>query len=418
MGSFKYLVYIIRQWVQNTVTSRKAHGIGQMKEVVMQVKIPAVYMRGGTSKAVFFHEKDLPDDPDVRDRVILAAYGSPDPNRRQIDGMGGAVSTTSKTAIISPSKNADYDVNYHFGQVSIDRPIIDQKGNCGNISSAVGPFAIDEGLVRADEPFTHVRIYQTNTKKLIIAEVPVKDGRYNEEGEYAIDGVPARGGQIKLHFVEPGGSVTKALLPTGNVQDHMDLPGIGRISISIVDAATPAVFVRAKDLGLNGTEIYEIDGSEEIRDKLEAIRGMAAVMIGLASSQEEASARVQSVPKIAFVSKPQDYKTVSGHAIQKGDIDFVARIMSMGTLHKAYAVTGAICTTGAANIEGTVVNEMLEAGSIDGRETRLGHPGGIIPIEAKVEQKGNQYVYSEAILSRTARRLMDGHVYVPQKHFS
>jgi 2-methylaconitate cis-trans-isomerase PrpF len=383
----------------------------------MQVRIPAVYMRGGTSKAVFFHENHLPKDPEIRDRVILAAYGSPDPNRRQIDGMGGAVSTTSKVAIISSSKDPGYDVNYNFGQVSIDKPKIGYQGNCGNISSAVGPFAIDEGLVNIEEPITTVRIYQMNTKKLIIAEVPVKDDLYNEDGDYAIDGVPGTGGKVTLHFVDPGGSVTGRLLPTGSVKDVMEVPGIGKITISIVDAANPVVFVRAKDVGLKGTEIHEIDGSAEIRQGLEAIRSRGAVMLGLASSPEEASAISQDVPKMAFVSEPQDYKAVTGKNISKGEIDIVARIMSMGTLHKAYAATGAICTTGAAKIGGTVVNEMLDEAALGAKEIRLGHPGGIIPVGVKIEEKGKSYEYEEAVLGRTARRLMGGYIYVPEKHF-
>ena len=383
----------------------------------MQVRIPAVYMRGGTSKAVFFHENHLPKDPEMRDRVILAAYGSPDSNRRQIDGMGGAVSTTSKTAIISPSKDPDYDVNYHFGQVSIDKPKIGYQGNCGNISSAVGPFAIDEGLVNVEEPITTVRIYQANTKKLIIAEVPVKDGLYNEEGDFAIDGVPGMGGKVTLHFVNPGGSVTGKLLPTGNVTDIIEVPGIGEITISIVDAANPVVFVRARDLGLRGTEIYEIDGGAEIRQRLEVIRSRGAVMLGLVSSPEEASEISQDVPKVAFVSEPQDYRAVTGKNISKDEIDIVGRIMSMGTLHKAYAATGAICTAGAAKIEGTVLNELLGKGILEAKEIRLGHPGGIIPVGAEVEKKGSSYEYKEAVLSRTARRLMDGYVYVPERYF-
>jgi 2-methylaconitate cis-trans-isomerase PrpF len=383
----------------------------------MQVKIRAVYMRGGTSKAVFFHENHLPKDPTIRDRVILAAYGSPDPNRRQIDGMGGAVSVTSKLAIISPSKDPHYDVNYNFGQVSIDKPKIGYQGNCGNISSAVGPFAIDEGLVGAEEPVTTVRIYQTNTKKLIIAEAPVRDGLYNEEGDYAIDGVPGAGGKVTLHFIDPGGSVSGKLLPTGSVKDVIEIPGLGEMTVSIVDAANPVVFIRARDLGLTGTEIYEIDGSTEIRQRLEAIRSRGAAMLGLASSPEEASEISQDVPKIAFVSEPQNYKAVTGQMIGKDQVDVVARMMSMGTLHKTYAVTGAICTTGAAKIEGTVVNEVLDEVALKAGEIRLGHPGGIIPVGAEVERKGNGFEYREAVLCRTARRLMDGYVYVPEKHF-
>jgi 2-methylaconitate cis-trans-isomerase PrpF len=383
----------------------------------MQTRIKAVYMRGGTSKAVFFHENHLPQDPEVRNRVILAAYGSPDPNKRQIDGMGGAVSTTSKLAIISPSKDPAYDVNYTFGQVSIDKPKIGYQGNCGNISSAVGPFAIDEGLVNAEEPITKVRIYQANTKKLIVAEVPVKDGLYNEEGDFAIDGVPGTGGKVRLHFFNPGGSVTGRLLPTGNVRDIIDIQGIGELTLSIVDAANPVIFVRAQDLGLRGTEIHEIDGNTEIRQRIEAIRGRVAVMLNLASSPEKATEISQDVPKIAFVSKPQDYKTVAGEVIQKEKIHLVARIMSMGTLHKAYAATGAICTAGAAMIEGTVVHEMLGKSTPESKEVRLGHPGGIIPVGAIIEKKGNAYEFTEALVGRTARRLMDGYVYVPEKYF-
>lgn len=383
----------------------------------MQVRIPAVYMRGGTSKAVFFRENHLPKDPEMRDRVIMAAYGSPDPNRRQIDGMGGAVSTTSKVAIISPSKDPNYDVNYYFGQVAIDKPKIGYQGNCGNISSAVGPYAIDEGLVNVEEPITTVRIYQKNTKKLIIAEVPIRDGLYNEEGDYAIDGIPGTGGKVTLHFVNPGGSVTGRLLPTGNVTDAIEVPGIGKITISIIDAANPVVFVGAKDIGLKGTEISEIDGSAEIRQKLEAIRSRGAVMLGLASSPEEASEISQDVPKMAFVSEPQDYTAVTGRNISKDEVDIVGRIMSMGTLHKAYAVTGAICTAGAAKIEGTVLHELLSKGALETKEIRLGHPGGIILVGVEVDKEGNSFEYKEAVLGRTARRLMDGYVYVPEKYF-
>ena len=375
-------------------------------------------MRGGTSKALFFHENHLPNDLETRNRVILAAYGSPDPNHRQIDGIGGAVSTTSKVSIISPSEDPQYDVNYLFGQVSIDKPMIDYKGNCGNISSAVGPFAIDEGLVRAEEPMTLVRIYQVNTKKLIVAEVPVRNGLHNEEGDFVITGVPNPGAEVRLHFVDPGGSVTQKLLPTGNAKDMIEVAGIGKIAISIVDAANPLVFVRASDLGLKGTEIVEIDNSAEIRMKLENIRSRAAVMIGLARSPEEASERSQAVPKMAFVSEPQEYKNVTGQVTQKGEIDLTARIMSMGTLHKAYAGTGAICTAGAARIEGTVVQEVLSRSALGMSQIRLGHPGGVMTVGVEIEKKGNTYNYKEAVLSRSARRLMEGYVYVPEKYFS
>ena len=373
-------------------------------------------MRGGTSKSVFFHENHLPKDPAVRDRVILAAYGSPDPNRRQIDGMGGAVSSTSKVAIISPADDPDYDVNYNFGQVGIDSPLVDFRGNCGNISAAVGPFAVDEGLVRAQEPVTHVRIYQVNTKKRIVAEVPIRDGRFDESGDYSIDGIPGTGAKISLHFVSPGGSITGLLLPTGNVVDSIEVPGTGKIDVSIVDAANPIVFVRAADLGLKGIEIHEIDAGAEIRNILESIRSRVAVMIGMASSPQEASEKVQAVPKIAFVSKPRDYQTITGKMVRKSEIDLVGRIISMGALHKAYAGTGAICTAGAAKIKGTIVNEMF-GGDDHAEIIRIGHPGGTMEIGVKVENNGNAYEYVEAVVGRTARRLMEGYVCVPEKYF-
>ena len=384
----------------------------------MQVRITAVYMRGGSSKAVFFMEKDLPSDPESRDRVILAAFGSPDPNARQIDGMGGAVSTTSKVAIISPSKVPGTDVNYNFGQVSVTAPLIDYKGNCGNISSAVGPFAIDEGLVSAQEPMTTVRIWQENTKKVIIAEVPVKDKKHQVEGDYSIDGVPGSGAKITLRFLEPGGSVTGKLLPTGNVRDTVETRQYGTFTVSIVDAANPVVFLKAGELGLEGTEIDEIDSNPEILCKLQVIRSYAAVIIGLAETPEEAAEYSPAIPKIAFVCGPKKYKAVTGRLITAADIDLVARIMSMGKLHRAFALTGAICTAGAAKIEGTVVNQVMDEAGLSREEIRIGHPGGILPVKPLIEKREGDFYYVEAIAGRTARRLMEGFVLVPEKSFS
>jgi 2-methylaconitate cis-trans-isomerase PrpF len=384
----------------------------------MQKRIPAVYMRGGTSKGFFFHDNHLPRNHAIRDQVILAAYGSPDPDRRQIDGVGGAVSTASKVAIISRSDNPEYDVVYNFGQVSIDRPIVDYKGNCGNISSAVGPFAVDEGLVPVVEPVTRVRIYQKNTDKLIVAEVPVKDGWYNEEGDYTIDGVPGTGGRITLRFHDPGGSVTGRLFPTGNVMDILEVPELGRIKMTVMDAANPVVIVPAQELGLTGIEIEEIDESETIRAKLESVRTIAAVRIGLASTPEEASRLSQAVPKITFVSPSQPYKTLGGIDISANQIDLTARIMSMGTLHKSFAVSGAISVVGAVMIKGTVVQELVNQKNINSSVFRIGHPGGMIEVGAIVDTKNNTYEYKEAILGRTARRLMEGHILVPEKFFN
>lgn len=384
----------------------------------MQVRITAVYMRGGSSKAVFFMEKDIPSDPESRDRVILAAFGSPDPNARQIDGMGGAVSTTSKVAIISPSKVPGTDVNYNFGQVSVTAPLIDYKGNCGNISSAVGPFAIDEGLVSAQEPMTTVRIWQENTKKVIIAEVPVKDKKHQVEGDYSIDGVPGSGAKVTLRFLEPGGSVTGKLLPTGNVRDTVETRQYGTFTVSIVDAANPVVFLKAGELGLEGTEIDEIDSNPEILCKLQVIRSYAAVMIGLAETPEEAAEYSPAIPKIAFVCEAKKYKAITGRLITAADIDLVARIMSMGKLHRAFALTGAICTAGAAKIEGTVVNQVMDEAGLSRDEIRIGHPGGILPVKPLIEKREGDFYYVEAIAGRTARRLMEGFVLVPEKSFS
>lgn len=383
----------------------------------MQKRIPAVFMRGGTSKGIFFHENHLPEDPEIRDRVILTAFGSPDPNRRQIDGLGGAVSTTSKVAIISRSVDPAYDVVYNFGQVSIDRPLVDYKGNCGNISSAVGPFAVDEGLVPAVSPVTTVRIHQKNTDKLIVAEVPVKNGRYNEEGDYAISGVPGTGGKIILHFTDPGGAVTGRLLPTGNPIDTLDVPGTGSVELTIIDAANPVVLLPAEQIGLSGTEIEEFDSNPEIKKKLEAIRCTAAVVIGLTKTPEEATRSSQAVPKIACVSAPQDYTALNGLKVKAERIDLTVRIMSMGTLHRSIAVSGAIASAGAAMIEKTVAFKLKGQSGSGGTAINIGHPGGVLDVAAAIEIRAGEPYYVEGAVGRTARRLMEGYALVPEHCF-
>ena len=383
----------------------------------MQKKIPAVYMRGGTSKGLFFHAGDLPSRSDIREAVLLAAYGSPDPNRRQIDGVGGAVSTASKVAIISLSESPDYDVVYNFGQVSIDRPLIDFKGNCGNISSAVGPFAVDEGLVPAVEPVTRVRIHQKNTDKLIIAEVPVKNGRFDEDGGYTIAGVPGPGAKIVLRFADPGGALTGKLFPTGNVKDTLDVPEVGTIELTVIDAANPVILVQAAALGLSGLEIDEVDNEASIRQRLENIRCTVAVEIGLAETMEEATLRSQAVPKIAFITAAATYQTLDDNTVNETDVDLIGRMMSMGTLHKSYAVSGAVSTVGAAMIPGTVAHDLLKPEAHQKEMLSIGHPGGIIDVGAVIEKTNGTYHYREAVLGRTARRLMEGSVLVPEKYF-
>lgn len=383
----------------------------------MQKRIPAVFMRGGTSKGIFFHDNHLPRDTRIRDQVILSAFGSPDPYRRQIDGLGGAVSTTSKTAIISRSTNPAYDIVYNFGQVSIDRPLIDYKGNCGNISSAVGPFAVDEGLVPAVEPVTTVRIHQKNTDKLIVAEVPVKDGKYDETGNYTISGVPGTGGKITLRFADPGGAVTGRLLPTGNTSDTLEVSGLGSVEVTIIDAANPVVLVAASQLGLSGIEIEAIEKNRETKDKLEAIRCAAAVVTGITQTAEEATRTSQSVPKIACVSAPQNYTASSGMQVSAEDIDLTVRIMSMGTLHGSIAVSVAIATAGAAMIPGTVPFNLKGPAISNGAVIHLGHPGGIVDVGAIIEMRSGEHHYVEAAVGRTARRLMEGYVLVPEQCF-
>ena len=356
----------------------------------------------------------MPKDEECRTRIILAAYGSPDPNCRQIDGVGGAVSTTSKVAIIERSKDPKYHVTYRFGQVSIDRPIVDYNGNCGNMSSAVGPFAVDEGLVTAREPVTTVRIQQLNTDKLIVAEVPVANGRFDETGDYTIAGIPGAGAKITLRFIDPGGALTGALFPTGKLSEEWSIDSLGRVTVTVMDASNTVVFVNAASLGLSGAEIDEIDHRSEILVQLEAIRRHAAVVSGLAECPEAAS---RAVPKIAMVSPPATYRTTSGNTLKKENLNLVARIMSMGSLHKAYAVSGAICTAGAAKIPGTVVHDVASFCAADSETVTIGHPGGTLNVTARMDLTRETPVYHEALIHRTARRLMEGNVLVPESCF-
>lgn len=383
----------------------------------MQKKIPCTIMRGGTSKGVFFRKENLPADLQKQDAVIMAAFGSPDAYGRQINGLGGATSTTSKVAIISRRGGEPDTVDYTFGQVSITSALVDRKGNCGNISSAVGPYALDEGLVEATGGQAVVRIYNTNTKKYIISRFPVEDGKAKVEGDYQISGIPGTGARVSLDFERPGGSVTGKLLPTGNAMDVLETR-YGPFEVSIVDAANPLVFFRAKDLGLTGTELPpRIDSDADMLARIEAIRAAAAVRIGLATDWVDAAKNSPAVPKIAFVAPPADYVMTSGVKMAAGDVDFLARIMSMGKLHASYAITGAVCTAGAAKIPGTVVNEVIPAGKAEGDEVTMGHPGGSVTVKVKMEGEAARPSYVVATVYRTARRILDGQVYVPGSLF-
>jgi len=372
-------------------------------------RIPAAVIRGGTSKGVFLFRKDLPEDPAERDRLILRIFGTPDP--RQIDGLGGADPLTSKVAIIGPPSRPDADVDYTVGYVGIDKAVVDYQGNCGNISFAVGPFCVDEGLVPAAEPVTKVRIFNTNTRKILEAEVPVRNGRSISEGDFAIDGVPGTGARIVVNFVNAAGSKTGKLLPTGRVIDTMKLSDGREVRCSMVDVAAPAVFVKAADIGFLGTELpANTQTDPRILAVVEEIRRSAAVMMGLAESPETAG---PAVPKVAFVAPAQQCPTISGSVVEAADCDFLARTKAFAALHKAYAVTGGLCVSAAALIEGTVVHEVCGPMARETGTVRVGHPSGVSRFLVSVGRNSSgEFELIRSATAGTARRLMDGFVYV------
>lgn len=376
------------------------------------MKLSCAIYRGGTSKPIFFLEKDLPRDAKKRDKLVLATFGSPD--IRQIDGLGGADPLTSKVAYIGPPTIPNTDINYTFGYVGITSPVIDYTGNCGNTSAAVGPFALLRGLIESREPVTKVRIYNTNTKKVIVAEFPVRHGEFYSEGNFCIDGVPGTGSKILLDFINSGGSVTGKLLPTGKVKEEVKFPTLGSLTVSMVDAANPFVFVRGKDLGVKGSEtMEEIANNAELLKKCEEIRSVVAEIMGIAK-KEEATEKSPGVPKIAFVCPPTSYRTPKGK-VEVSEVDIVARMTALQKLHKAYAVTGAVCLGAAAKIEGTIVNEIFrEVQPASPPSVRIGHPSGTIQVEMEVEKKNGHLELTKAALARTARLLMDGYVYAPE----
>lgn len=374
-------------------------------------KIRCAILRGGTSKGIFLLQNDLPQDAVERDNVICKIFGSPD--LRQIDGLGGADPLTSKVAIIGRSTRPDADIDYTFGQVSIDSAYIDYSGNCGNISAGVGPFAIDEGLVNARESITVVKIHNTNTGKIIVAEVPTYHGKAAVDGECSIDGVPGTGAKIMLDYSDTAGAITGKMLPTGNPCDVLDIPDWGPLTVSIVDVANPVVFVRAQDINLIGTEgPREVNGNSEVLKLLERIRGTAAVKIGMAKDLKDALERSPAFPMLAFISAPAEYKSfTTGNEISSKNTDVVSRLMFMQTMHKTYAGTGTICTGAAIKIPGTIVNELAKEAD-EKSIFRIGHPSGIIEVDVEVKMFGSQINLIRAAMSRTARRIMDGYVYI------
>jgi probable AcnD-accessory protein PrpF len=384
-----------------------------------QLRIPAVYMRGGTSKGVFFLKDDLPSDSAERERLLLRVIGSPDRYGKQTDGMGGATSSTSKIVILSKSDRPDCDVDYLFGQVSIDAPVIDWSGNCGNLSTAVGPFAIDAGLVSAPADGTAVvRIWQANIRKRIIGHVPMKDGAVQELGDFELDGVTFPAAEVKLEFLDPaadegdGEDAGGAMFPTGNRIDVLEVPGLGTIEATLINAGNPTIFVDAARLGLTGTELQkDINGNARILALAEAVRSHGAVAMGLVKTAEEATATRQHTPKLAFVAKPAAYTASDGKAVTPNAIDLLARIFSMGVLHHAMTGTGAVAIAAAAAVPGTVVSRLAPGGA-DGR-VRFGHPSGVLSVGAEAREEAGQWAVKKVMMSRTARRLMEGWVRAP-----
>ena len=391
-----------------------------------QIKIPATYMRGGTSKGVFFSLKDLPEAAQVpgpaRDALLLRVIGSPDPYDKQIDGMGGATSSTSKTVILSKSSKADHDVDYLFGQVSIDKPFVDWSGNCGNLSAAVGSFAISNGLVDASR-IPHngvavVRVWQANIGKTIIAHVPITNGEVQETGDFELDGVTFPAAEVQLEFLDPaadeeggGGS----MFPTGNLVDELQVPGVGTLNVTMINAGIPTIFVNARDVGYQGTELQDaINGDAKALAMFESIRAHGAVRMGLIAHIDEAAKR-QHTPKVAFVAGPADYVSSSGKAVAAADIDLLVRALSMGKLHHAMMGTAAVAIGTAAAIPGTLVS--LAAGGEARSAVRFGHPSGTLRVGAQARQVDGNWEVTKAIMSRSARILMEGWVRVPGDSF-
>lgn len=370
------------------------------------LRLPITVMRGGTSKGVYIMEKDLPEDKAEWEPLLLRMMGSPD--KKQIDGLGGAQSVTSKVAIVKKSERSDADVDYTFAQVSVDKPLVSYKGNCGNISSGVGPFAIEKGLVPAEEGTTTVRIFNTNTGKVIAADVATENGSVVYQGDFPIAGVPGTGSRIRLKFIDPAGTLGQGLLPTGNAADTLEIPGFGPVEVSIVDAANPLVFVKAADLGLTGRELPDsLNGDEEKLALLETVRGMAAQRLGLTEDYRKSAWETPGIPKMTFVAEAADYVTSDGKEVRKEDIDLLSRMMSMQKPHPSYAMTGAMCTAAAAVIPGSVVQQVLNP-KADTEYIRIGHPGGVLACGVEYEMKENEPVIEDTFGFRTANLLLDG----------
>lgn len=391
-----------------------------------QIKVPATYMRGGTSKGVFFRLQDLPVAAQVpgaaRDALLLRVIGSPDPYGKQIDGMGAATSSTSKTVILSKSTRPDHDIDYLFGQVSIDKPFVDWSGNCGNLSAAVGPFGITNGLVDASRipqnGIAIVRIWQANIGKTIIAHVPITNGFVQETGDFELDGVTFPAAEVQLEFMDPaaeeeggGGS----MFPTGNLVDDLEVPGVGTFKATMINAGIPTIFINAQDIGYTGTELQDdINNDTKALVMFETIRAYGAVRMGLIKHIDEAAKR-QHTPKVAFVAKPADYVSSSGKAVSANEINVLVRALSMGKLHHAMMGTAAVAIGTAAAIPGTLVNLAAGGGKLEA--VRFGHPSGTLRVGAQADETDGEWSVTKAIMSRSARVLMNGWIHVPGDTF-
>ncbi|HCE3247242.1 2-methylaconitate cis-trans isomerase PrpF [Vibrio parahaemolyticus] len=387
-----------------------------------QIKVPATYMRGGTSKGVFFNLVDLPAEAQVagaaRDKLLLRVIGSPDPYAKQIDGMGGATSSTSKTVIVSRSSRDDHDVDYLFGQVSIDKPFVDWSGNCGNLSAAVGPFAIHAGLIPQERipenGIVTVRVWQVNISKTILVHVPIVNGFVQETGEFELDGVTFPAAEIQVDFVDPADG-EGSMFPTGNLVDDLVVPDVGTFNATFINAGIPTIFIDAESIGYQGTELQDqINNDDAALAMFESIRAHGALKMGLISELEEAQTR-QHTPKIAFVSKPKSYQSSSGKAVNESEIDVLVRALSMGKLHHAMMGTAAVAIASAACVPGTLVN--LAAGGGEKESVTFGHPSGTLKVGAQAKQTEQGWVVQKAIMSRSARILMEGFVRVPSDVF-
>ncbi len=376
------------------------------------LEIKCSIVRGGTSKGIFIMENELPKNKELRDKIILSIFGSPD--LRQIDGLGGADTLTSKLAIIGPSTREDADVDYTFGQVSFVDSFVDYGGNCGNISSGVGAFAINNGLVKIQEPITKVKVHLTNTNKILILEVPVCNGKAKIEGDFKIDGVPGTGSKIAIDWSDVVGGITGKLLPTGNPRDIIKIEN-ETFEVSVVDAGNIVIFIKAENLGLIGTEsALEIDNNSELMAKIERIRGEICYKLGLVSSWKEAATKTPYQPFFAIISKSQDYRCFNGIEVSKNDIDIVSRLVFMLKMHKTYPITGTVATGAIARIKDSLVYNLLSERGKSTETLYIGHPGGIIPVETSFELINNNYKAKKLNVYRTARIIMEGTVFIPK----